>query len=118
MFLFIFAPADALLAEVIQFYLVLFGYINLLNIESFFIFHFVLLQMEENEESGSRKCSAAMFCSRTGLFVLMTVYALLGALLFKALEGGEESSVPTHVQKSREDCLKELWLITGIYLVS
>ncbi|KAH0808330.1 hypothetical protein GEV33_014459 [Tenebrio molitor] len=64
------------------------------------------------EENGARRCTTAMFCGRTGLLVLMTGYAFLGALLFKALEGGNDGDVPVHVQRSREDCLRELWLIT------
>jgi hypothetical protein len=69
-----------------------------------------LFQMEEN---GARRCTTAMFCGRTGLLVLMTGYAFLGALLFKALEGGNDGDVPVHVQRSSDDCLRELWLITG-----
>lgn len=53
---------------------------------------------------------------KTVLFLLITSYALLGAVIFKFLEGGEHRQLQlqtTFVQKSREDCLKELWLITG-----
>ncbi|XP_015837865.1 TWiK family of potassium channels protein 7 isoform X1 [Tribolium castaneum] len=64
------------------------------------------------DEGGGRRCSTAIFCGRTGLLVLMTGYAFVGALLFKALEGGNDGDVPAHVQRSREDCLRELWLIT------
>ncbi|XP_063916022.1 TWiK family of potassium channels protein 7-like [Zophobas morio] len=64
------------------------------------------------EDGGGRRCTTAIFCGRTGLLVLMTGYAFLGALLFKSLEGGNEGDVPVHVQRSREDCLRELWLIT------
>lgn len=67
--------------------------------------------MEEPETR--RRCSMAFFCGRTGLLILMTGYALLGAVLFKTIEGGIESNVPHHIQKNREDCLRELWLITG-----
>nr|CAI5865822.1 unnamed protein product [Callosobruchus analis] len=73
--------------------------------------------MEEPADSAStsstRKCITAILCGRTSLFVLMTGYALLGALIFKAIEGGGEEHPPVDFQKSREDCLKELWLITG-----
>nr|CAH7753777.1 unnamed protein product [Callosobruchus chinensis] len=73
--------------------------------------------MEEPADSAStsstRKCITAILCGRTSLFVLMTGYALFGALIFKAIEGGDEEHLPVDFQKSREDCLKELWLITG-----
>lgn len=65
------------------------------------------------DDGPTRRCSMAMFCGRTGLLILMTGYALFGALLFKALEGGNENEVSAHVKRSREDCLRELWLITG-----
>ncbi|XP_049826302.1 potassium channel subfamily K member 18 [Aethina tumida] len=60
----------------------------------------------------NRRCTTAVFCGKTGLLVLVTGYALLGALLFKTLEEGVEGDGVNHVQKSREDCLRELWLIT------
>lgn len=53
-----------------------------------------------------------MFCGKTSLFVLMTGYALFGAVLFKFLEGGNESHHVADFHRSREDCLKELWIIT------
>lgn len=67
--------------------------------------------MEEPETR--RRCTLAFFCGRTGLLILMTGYALLGAVLFKTIEGDVDGYVPPHIQRSREDCLKELWLITG-----
>lgn len=72
--------------------------------------------MEEPNGSSSRRRVLAILCGRTSLLVLMTGYACLGALLFKSIEGGEEISTPVlDFQKSREDCLKELWIITGKY---
>ncbi|XP_066137426.1 potassium channel subfamily K member 18-like [Euwallacea fornicatus] len=67
---------------------------------------------QEYDSSNTRKCSLAMFCGRTSLFVLMTGYALFGALLFKFLESGVENHQVADFQRSREDCLKELWIIT------
>lgn len=68
--------------------------------------------MEESETR--RRYSATSFlCGRTGLLILMTGYALLGAVLFKTIEGDVETYIPTNVHKNRDDCLKELWLITG-----
>lgn len=71
--------------------------------------------MEEPTGSASttKRCILSVFCGRTSLLVLMTGYALLGAILFKSIEGGDEYHIPHDFQKSREDCLKELWLITG-----
>ncbi|KAF5277159.1 hypothetical protein FQR65_LT03865 [Abscondita terminalis] len=68
----------------------------------------------EESSIGNRKCASltALLCGRTGLLVLVSGYALLGALLFKTLEGGDEGNLPFHIQRSREDCLRELWLIT------
>lgn len=68
------------------------------------------------DNSSARKCSLAMFCGKTSLFVLMTGYALFGALLFKFLEGGVENHQVADFQRSREDCLKELWIITGMLI--
>ncbi|ERL91000.1 hypothetical protein D910_08342 [Dendroctonus ponderosae] len=67
---------------------------------------------EDLENASSKKCTLAMFCGKTSLFVLMTGYALFGALLFKFLEGGGESRPVADFHRSREDCLKELWTIT------
>ncbi|KAF7278783.1 hypothetical protein GWI33_008014 [Rhynchophorus ferrugineus] len=67
----------------------------------------------EEYESTSKRCSIAMFCGKTSLFVLMVGYALFGALLFKFLEGGNEDHHEADFQKTREDCLRELWIITG-----
>lgn len=93
---------------------------------------FAMLQMDDDlEESttrghlrrsgggggGAGGCVTRIFCNRTGLLVLVAGYALMGALLFKTLEGGLDSPAHSHpapqIQKSREDCLRELWLITG-----
>lgn len=70
--------------------------------------------MEEPKGSSCRRRVLGILCGRTSLLVLMTGYAFLGAILFKAIEGGEEKGTPIlDFQKSREDCLKELWIITG-----
>lgn len=57
-------------------------------------------------------------CSQIGLIILVVVYVLLGALLFEYLESGPEVQKRTAVQRSREECLKELWAITGEFTVS
>ncbi|GJQ73721.1 hypothetical protein Trydic_g14055 [Trypoxylus dichotomus] len=95
--------------------------------EKFTFFLFILLwhpiknqhsqftdKMEEEENNRCRPIGIFL-CGRIGLFVLVIGYAFLGALIFKTLEGGNVENVPVHIQRSREDCLRELWLITGPY---
>lgn len=67
----------------------------------------------DDDNASPRKCSLSLVCGRTSLLVLMTGYALFGALLFKFLEGGADHHQVPDFQRSREDCLKELWIITG-----
>lgn len=52
-------------------------------------------------------------CSQVGLIILVVTYVLLGALLFEYLESGPEVEKRSAIQRSREECLKELWAITG-----
>ncbi|CAG4956419.1 unnamed protein product [Colias eurytheme] len=52
-------------------------------------------------------------CSQIGLVVLVVIYVLLGAVLFEYLESGPEVQKRSAIQRSREECLKELWAITG-----
>ncbi|XP_023709014.2 two pore potassium channel protein sup-9-like, partial [Cryptotermes secundus] len=62
-----------------------------------------------------RRCLRIFFghlFSNLGLFALVVGYVLLGALLFEFLEAGYELEQRGHIQRYREDCLKELWLIT------
>lgn len=67
-----------------------------------------------DDEAETNKRQRFLF-GKTALFLIMTSYALIGAVIFKFLEenGEHPLQTPTYVQKSREDCLKELWLITG-----
>ncbi|CAG9786587.1 unnamed protein product [Diatraea saccharalis] len=51
-------------------------------------------------------------CSQIGLVILVVVYVLLGAVLFEYLESGPEVQKRSAIQRSREECLKELWAIT------
>ncbi|XP_045772475.1 uncharacterized protein LOC123872309 [Maniola jurtina] len=51
-------------------------------------------------------------CSQVGLVVLVVIYVLLGALLFEYLESGPEVQKRSAIQRSREECLRELWAIT------
>ena len=85
-----------------------------------------------NSSSHRSKCSRFMMrCifSTPGLVALVIVYSLGGALIFPLLEakhggsgdhrnhhpggGGGASSLTMSITKSREDCLRELWTITG-----
>ncbi|KPI99305.1 hypothetical protein RR46_05489 [Papilio xuthus] len=52
-------------------------------------------------------------CSQIGLVTLVAVYVLLGAVLFEYLESGPDVQKRSAIQRSREECLKELWAITG-----
>lgn len=56
-------------------------------------------------------------CSQLGLVVLVVLYVLLGAALFEYLESGPEVQKRSAIQRSREECLKELWAITGELLL-
>ncbi|XP_063536136.1 uncharacterized protein LOC134745932 [Cydia strobilella] len=51
-------------------------------------------------------------CSQLGLVALVALYVVLGALLFEYLESGPEVQPRSAIQRSREECLKELWAIT------
>lgn len=52
--------------------------------------------------------------STPGLVVLVVVYSLMGALIFPVLEAPVEPAPSVAVvANSREECLKELWTITG-----
>lgn len=57
-------------------------------------------------------CARAAF-SQIGLVILVVIYVLLGAVLFEYLESGPEVQKRSAIQRSREECLKELWAITG-----
>lgn len=77
----------------------------------------------------SRCCNLTIRCifSTPGLVVLVILYSVVGALIFPLLEarhGGPGTGHHTHqaggtsgltmsISKSREDCLRELWTITG-----
>lgn len=52
-------------------------------------------------------------CSQVGLVVLVIIYVVLGAFLFEYLESGPEVQKRSAIQRSRDECLKELWAITG-----
>jgi len=51
--------------------------------------------------------------SSPGLVLLVAGYSVLGALIFPLLEAPQDLSKSAAIAKSREDCLRELWIITG-----
>lgn len=55
--------------------------------------------------------------STPGLVVLVVVYSLMGALIFPLLEAPAEVQMAATVSNSRDECLKELWTITGERLI-
>lgn len=55
--------------------------------------------------------------STPGLCVLVILYSLMGAALFPFFEAPLELHNTLTVIKSREDCLRELWTITGMYWI-
>ncbi|EDV58215.1 AF4/FMR2 family member 4 [Drosophila erecta] len=50
--------------------------------------------------------------STPGLVLLVIGYSVLGGLLFPLLEAPQDISKSAAIAKSREDCLRELWIIT------
>lgn len=51
--------------------------------------------------------------STPGLVLLVVIYSVIGALIFPLLEAPTELQNSIAVIKSRDECLKELWTITG-----
>ncbi|KAL0883349.1 hypothetical protein ABMA27_016756 [Loxostege sticticalis] len=74
------------------------------------------VSLEGRERPGLVKRAASGLaraaCSQIGLVILVVVYVLLGAVLFEYLESGPEVQKRSAIQRSREECLKELWAIT------
>ncbi|KAH8290914.1 hypothetical protein KR054_007158 [Drosophila jambulina] len=53
-----------------------------------------------------------LLLSTPGLVLLVIGYSILGALIFPLLEAPQDLSKSAAIAKSREDCLRELWIIT------
>lgn len=51
--------------------------------------------------------------STPGLCLLVVIYTLIGAVIFPFFEAPLELHNTLAVIKSREECLRELWTITG-----
>ncbi|XP_052842742.1 LOW QUALITY PROTEIN: uncharacterized protein LOC128256428 [Drosophila gunungcola] len=65
--------------------------------------------------SGLRRCcghTLKLLISTPGLVLLVIGYSVLGALIFPLLEAPQDLSKSAAIAKSREDCLRELWIIT------
>ncbi|KAL7730580.1 hypothetical protein ACLKA6_000573 [Drosophila palustris] len=65
--------------------------------------------------TASKRCLAQLLkllFSSPGLVLLVAGYSVLGALIFPLLEAPEDLSKSAAIAKSREDCLRELWIIT------
>lgn len=63
-----------------------------------------------------RRCTGQLLkllLSTPGLVLLVIGYSILGALIFPLLEAPQDLSKSAAIAKSREDCLRELWIITG-----
>lgn len=75
------------------------------------------ISLEEQERPGviRRAVSGCIraACSQIGLIVLVVIYVVFGAVLFEYLESGPAVQKRSAIQRSREECLKELWAITG-----
>ncbi|KAI8123853.1 hypothetical protein FF38_12351 [Lucilia cuprina] len=55
---------------------------------------------------------AKLIFSTPGLVVMVVVYTIMGAFIFPLLEAPQDISKSALIAKSREECLKELWIIT------
>lgn len=51
--------------------------------------------------------------STPGLVLLVVLYSIIGALIFPLLEAPIDMQNTLAVTRSRDECLKELWTITG-----
>lgn len=51
--------------------------------------------------------------STPGLVLLVIAYAIMGAVIFPLLEARAEIQNSLSITRSRDECLKELWTITG-----
>jgi len=67
----------------------------------------------------SKRCvnvTLRVIFSTPGLVILVIFYSIIGAIIFQLLEAPPELENSVSITKSREECLKELWTITGIVL--
>lgn len=63
-----------------------------------------------------RRCARKFFAhlfSNLGLFALVAGYVIVGAFVFRFLEAGNEREQRDRIGRLKNDCLGELWNITG-----
>lgn len=72
-------------------------------------------QKNRERSFGCFKIILRIIFSTPGLVILVAVYSIMGAFIFPILEGppASVSKSMMSISKSREECLKELWIITG-----
>ena len=71
---------------------------------------------DDNNDNQKTNCLSRLLkivFSTPGLVLLVIAYSIMGALIFPLLEAPQDISKSTAIAKSREDCLRELWTITG-----
>lgn len=71
---------------------------------------------DNSEPQQQHTCLSRLFkliFSTPGLVVMVVVYTIMGAFIFPLLEAPQDISKSALIAKSREECLKELWIITG-----
>lgn len=71
---------------------------------------------EENGAIQTNRClnlTLRVLFSTPGLVLLVVIYSIIGALIFPLFEAPTELHNAMAVIKSRDECLKELWTITG-----
>lgn len=71
---------------------------------------------DETDEIHTNRCvhlTLRILFSTPGLCVLVVLYSLMGATIFPFFEAPLELHNTLAVIKSREECLRELWTITG-----
>uniref|UniRef100_A0A1A9UDE4 Uncharacterized protein n=1 Tax=Glossina austeni TaxID=7395 RepID=A0A1A9UDE4_GLOAU len=66
----------------------------------------------EREEKCVSRLIKLIF-STPGLVAMVIIYSIMGATIFPLIETSENVSKTALIAKSREECLKELWTITG-----
>lgn len=63
------------------------------------------------------RCGSTFVVYNLALSLLVLGYVILGGLLFHKLEAGHETQHRASVRSFRDECLRELWLITGALII-
>lgn len=64
------------------------------------------------------RCGSTFVVYNLALSLLVLGYVILGGLLFHKLEAGHEVQQRASVRSFRDECLRELWLITGAPVIT